>query len=256
VDVLRNGDRAELRGRTYASVYSPSNQKYLLAGPQKVATLRGEFAGSWEGGATSEKATVWQNGDSFRAEVFIPVWTSQLFVSDWWQPASLPLSVSVAPKADGWDVKVENHTDQKLTGVQIVIEVYIMPLGDLTPNQSRTFPVSKGSDKLLRDFVARYSQVFQEAVQSRQRAFGASGRIDDLPNTAVAASFVSQMGRTDNYMFRFIAPPGLDLSSAVQHGNAVLFAWARDYSPAKPMSQFSLRRTHRDTLWRFAVPVQ
>jgi len=56
-------------------------------------------------------------------------------------------------------------------------------------------------------------------------------------------------------MFSFIAPPGLDLSSVVEHGNAVLFAWAGDYSPVKPMNQFSPRRIHRDTLWRFAVPV-
>src|SRR5204862_1986935 len=62
VDVLLNGDRAELRGKTYASIYSPSNQKYLLAGPQKVATFRGEFAGSWEGGADGAKATIRQDG--------------------------------------------------------------------------------------------------------------------------------------------------------------------------------------------------
>jgi len=29
-----------------------------------------------------------QNGDSFKAEIFVPVWTSQLFISDWCQPAS------------------------------------------------------------------------------------------------------------------------------------------------------------------------
>jgi len=45
------------------------------------------------------------------------------------------------------------------------------------------------------------------------------------------------------------------LSSVVEHGNAVLFAWAGDYSPVKPINQFSPRRIHRDTLWRFAVPV-
>src|SRR5262249_12585235 len=30
VDVLPNGEKAELRGRTYASIYSPVNQKYTL----------------------------------------------------------------------------------------------------------------------------------------------------------------------------------------------------------------------------------
>jgi len=36
----------------------------------------------------------------------------------------------------------------------------------------------------------------------------------------------------------------------------VLFAWAADYSPVKPMYQFSPRRSHKDTLWRVAVNVQ
>ena len=258
VDVLLKGESAELRGRTYASVYSPSNQRYMLAGPQKFATLRGEFAGSAEGGQSSEKATVWQMGDSFKAEIFVPVWTSQLFVSDWWQPATVPLRVTVQSLNDGWQVNIENHTDQELTTAQIVIEDYILPLGELPPNQSKSFSVSKGQGTLLREFIARYGASFQEAAQSRQRAFGASesGHLGDLPNTTVAASFVSQLSRhNNNYMFNFIAPPGLDLSSVVEHGNAVLFAWAGDYSPVKPMNQFSPRRIHRDTLWRFAVPV-
>src|SRR5205807_2379312 len=60
VDVLLNGDKAELRGRTYASVYSPANQRYLLDSPQKYATLRGEFVGAWGGGQSSEKGSVMQ----------------------------------------------------------------------------------------------------------------------------------------------------------------------------------------------------
>src|SRR5262249_9538565 len=91
VDVLSHGDRAELRGCTFASIYSPSNQRYNLESAQKSATLRGEFIGGWQGQQSSEKANVWQNGDSFRAEIFVPVWTSQTFISDWWQSAPMPL---------------------------------------------------------------------------------------------------------------------------------------------------------------------
>src|SRR6267154_61411 len=115
VDVLTSGDHAELRGRTYSSVYAPSNQKYLIESQQKYATFRGEFLGLWAGGQSTEKATVVQKGDSFKAEIFVPVWTSQLFVSDWWQSSEVPLNASVTSQAGGWLVKVENHTDQKLT---------------------------------------------------------------------------------------------------------------------------------------------
>ena len=78
VDVLLNGDQAELRGRTYASIYSPANQRYILESEQKYATLRNEFAGMWGGGQTGERANVFQKGDSFKAEVFVPVWISEL----------------------------------------------------------------------------------------------------------------------------------------------------------------------------------
>src|SRR5439155_6948043 len=222
--------------------------------------LRGEFAGSWEGGQSSEKAVISQNGDSFKAEIFVPVWTSQLFVSDWWQSASPPLSVHIQPEGDGWNVKVENRTEQKLTNALVVVENYLMPLGELPPKETKTFKVSKSQPMAtsVRDFVGRYSQSFQDASQSRQRAFGASesGHISDLPNSTVAASFIGQMNRRDNYMFSYLSPPGLDLSAAAERGNAILFAWAGDFSPVKPMNQFSPRRTHRDTLWRMTVPIQ
>jgi hypothetical protein len=53
-----------------------------------------------------------------------------------------------------------------------------------------------------------------------------------------------------------VAPPGLDLSPVLDHGDAVLLAWAADYSPIKPIYQFSPRRTQRDTLWRLALKVE
>jgi hypothetical protein len=258
VDVLMNGDNAELRGRTYASVYSPANQRYILESQQKYATLRSEFAGTWAGGQTSEKVTVFQTGDSFKAEIFVPVWTSQLYVSDWWQPAPVPLSATVVPKAGGWEVKVQNGTDRKLVNVHIAIESQIVTLGDLGGKETKAFAVKRGQGAGLRDFVSRYGHTFQGAVQSRQRTFGSSqsGRIDDLPNSTVAVSMISLMaGGGDNYMATFITPPGLDVAAVIEHGNAVVFAWAADYSPIKPINQFSPRRMHRDTLWRVAVPV-
>jgi hypothetical protein len=257
VDVLANGERAELRGRTYSSVYAPSNQRYLLESQQKFATLRGEFVGLWAGGQSSEKATIMQIGDSFKAEIFVPVWTSQLFVSDWWQSAAMPMSVSVTAQGEGWQVKVENKTERKLSNLQIALQGNIATLGDIQANQSKTFTVAKDKWTGLKDYVFNYAQPFQEVVRSRQQAFGGSesGRITDLPNSTVAASFLSQMSQGENIMNNFIVPPGLDMSSAVEHGNAVLFAWAEDFAPVKPLYQFTPRRSHRNTMWRVAVPV-
>ena len=63
------------------------------------------------------------------------------------------------------------------------------------------------------------------------------------------------MANRNEYMNSFISPPGLDLSSSVGHGEAVLFAYAADYTPVKPMFQFSPKRSHRATIFRYAVPV-
>src|SRR5882724_4238626 len=51
VDVLVHNNTAELRGRTYASIYSPVNATYKLESQQqRYSTFRGEFQSSWSGG--------------------------------------------------------------------------------------------------------------------------------------------------------------------------------------------------------------
>ena len=259
VDVLLKGDEAELRGQTYASVYSPSNQRYTLRGQQEFATLRSEFAGTMSVPQSDEKATFMQQGDgSFKAEIFVPVWTSQLLVSDWWQPAPVPLSVAVVPQGEQWQVTVDNRTEHSLANARLVIEDRIVALGELPPRATKTFTISPGQGTLLRTFVDQQGAGFQGAVRARHSTFagGESGRIDDLPNASMAASFLAYLSGPRDSMSRFLAPPGLDLSPVVAHGNAVLLAWAADYSPVKTLRQFSPRRSHQNTLWRVAVTVQ
>ena len=259
VDVLLKGDQAELRGQTYASLYSPSNQRYTLESRQEFATVRSEFAGTWSAGQPSEKAIFLQQGDgSFKAEIFVPVWTSELVVSDWWQSAPVPLSLSVVPQGEQWQVKVDNRTECLLTNAHIVIEDHIVKLGELPARSTRSFTISRNQGTALATFVRQQGASFHAAAQARQRTFGGneSGRIDDLPNGTMAASFLSHLGGPQDTMSRFVAPPGLDMSSVVERGNAVLLAWAGDYSPVKTLRQFSPRRSQRNTLWRMAVPVE
>jgi hypothetical protein len=258
VDVFLNGPGAELRGHTYSSVYSPANQRYTLASQQKFATLRGEFVGGWTATASNEKATILQSGDSFKADIFVPVWTSELFASDWWQSAPVPLAASVHSLADGWEVRVENKTAQQLTNLQLVIEDRIIDLGTLAGQQAKTQTVTRRAGMPLRNFVANFGGNFQSAAVSRQHALGstASGQISDKPNSTVAVSFLSQLGQAQMYQSSFVGPPGLDLSPVLEHGGAVVLAWAGGYSPIKPIYQFSPRRLQRDTLWRLALKVE
>jgi hypothetical protein len=210
-----------------------------------------------------------QEGDgSVRAEVFVPVWTSQLLVNDWWQPAPAPLKVTVVPQGQQWQVKVENRTERNLSNALVVIEDHVIPLGEIPSRQSKTFIVSTGQGVPLATFVLQHGAGFEEKVQQRQRTFGGrgSGRLDDLPNGSMAASFLSRLRSPQQpgyqqpaYQYsqrQFIAPPGLDLSAVAGRGNAVLLAWAADYAPVKTMRQFTPRRSHQNTLWRVTVPVQ
>jgi hypothetical protein len=257
VDVVEQGDHAQMRGRTYASIYSPSNQRYLLKGQDRYSTLRAEFAGTWSGGQTADRGTVQQEGDNFSAEVLVPVWTSQLFVSDWWNAGALPVKFSIAAHADNWDVKVENLSDKKISSPRVVIGEYVLALGDVEPGAAKTFNISKDKAVGLRDFLNQHAQSFQSAVNNRRAAFGSgeSGRISDLPEATLAVSFTSQIEARQQFM-SYIQPPGLDLSPELSRGEAILFAWAPDVSPVKPMNQFSPRRVHRNTMWRVAAAVQ
>jgi hypothetical protein len=254
VDVLPTGEGAELRGHTYASVYSPVNATYRVESEQEFATFRGEFQTSWNGGGgdQSEHAEVVQNGDNYKAEIFVPVWTSQLYVSDWWEPASLPLKLDVTSDGpDNYSVEVQNFRDRALTNAHLVIGNRMMELGELPAGQKKTFKLSRQQGMSLDDYVRRFGSGFQNAASERQRAFSSgSGRIDDLYDSSAAISFISHMSEE-----RFITPPGLDLSAVLRQGNAVLLAWEPGYSPIKPVNQFPTRRSHKDTLWRIAAPI-
>ncbi len=255
VDVLQSGDHAELRGETYSSVYSPANQKYALVSGQQFAALRGEFAGRYSAGASSEKMNIVMNGDSFKAEIFVPVWTSQLLVSDWWQPDAAPLYASVEDKGSSWVVKVDNRTTSKLTSSRLVVNGQIFDLGEVPSSDAKVFTVAKEQGMPLKRFVASYANAFQTAVNSRLRTFGGgeNWRIDNAADATAAASFLSQLSGSENNVGTFAQPTGLDLSTVADHGNAIVLAWAANYSPVKPLYQISPRRTHRNTLWRVAV---
>lgn len=255
VDVLPAGERAELRGRTFASVYSPVNATYAAEGKQQFAALRGEFRGNWGGGDVDDRSAVLQTGDTFKAELFVPVWTSQLYVNDWWQPAPPPLGLRVAARPDGWEATIENRLDRALTSARIAIAGRLHELGELPAKQTKTVRLTAAQSKPLRDWVAPFAGGFQNAAQSRQRALGTSAWINNPAEASQAVSFLSMLGHGPTYGTTFITPPGLDLSPLLNREQAVLLAWAADSSPVAPLNQFKPRRSHRDTLYRISAPV-
>ncbi len=250
------GDTAVLRGQSHCSIYSPANEKYPLVGEQPFATLRSEFD-NW-GLNLNSHASVIQRGNGFQAEAFVPVWSSQLFVSDWLQPAPLPLTLKVqeSPSRD-WLITIDNKTGRAFTRAHIALAGRIFDLGELPAQKTRTFTLARERGTMLNDFANSVGGELRAAAETRHTSFGNSpvGALD-VPLASMAASFSSLINRKENDLGRFLTPKGLDLAGEVSHGRGVLLAWDADHSFTTPINRFSARRLHRDTLLRLVFPVQ
>jgi hypothetical protein len=255
VDVMPAGEQSGLRGRTYGSIYSPVNARYRLAGEQMFSTFRGEFMNY--GGQEASRATIEQHGNNFQAEISVPVWTSQLYVSDWWRQSATPLKITVADAGGEYKLTVENTLDKKVTSCKLVVGDSVFDVGEIGPKQTREVTRGKGGDTLT-SFVQRHGGNFAGAVNQRQQAFGHNTeRIFDIAQSTMAASFVGYLrpGQQHGYN-QFVAPAGMDLTPVVERGYAVLLAWVEDFSATKPINKFNPRRAHKDTLFRVATVIK
>jgi hypothetical protein len=257
VDILPREDRAELRGRTYVSIYSPANVRYPLAGTQQFTALRGELSNSPQGNQTEIESLA--NG--FRAHVLVPVWTSQLYEQDWWELADVPLSAGAACHGDRLQLALTNHLDRELTALRVVAAGNVYELGKLSAHQSTNYALSSLPGIALSTyFGADCAQKIGRAMSMRGQAFGGASEVtlSDFPRYAAAASFYSLMPddtSQSGYAAKLRGPWGLDLSPLEKRGDVIVLAWDNGHALQAPLNQFNPLRTHRDTLLRLAVPV-
>lgn len=259
VDLLPKGVGAVWRGQTFSSLYSPANQRYAFACDAPRASMRTEFYGVMGGTQNQGNSIIEQQARGFRAEVYVPVWTSQLLVAPWVDSGLMPLSATVATVEGGWTITVDNKQEEAIGPVRVFVGDRTFEIGTLVANESRTLTVRHDDGMSVNRFVQDHSNRFESAAQSRRRNFGDSGtgRIDDKPNASMAISLLSILSRdgagaNENQM---VAPPGWDLAPSLRRGDAVILAWQGDHSPTPPIRRFDPRYEHRDTLWRLAVPV-
>ncbi|HEY1172208.1 MAG TPA: hypothetical protein VGH19_12615 [Verrucomicrobiae bacterium] len=258
VDVMPHGGKVELRGRTYASCYSPSNAKYPVATDVAHATFRGEFQGAFAASQEAGRTAITQMGKGFAAEVFVPVWTSQLFVSDWSQSGEEPLQMEVTKSGGQTSVRIENKMKATLERAWIVAGDKVYEVSRLQAGERRVVNLSSAG-QALESFVQQNTSNFGTAVEQRRNAFG-NNRGNFLPNPPVhlaAASFLGKLeekntpnNNNHNYGARFILPEGFDLSGNVKRGQICLLAWASGESPIPALNKFETRRSTRDTLFR------
>ncbi|MEY2411382.1 MAG: hypothetical protein QOF48_4052 [Verrucomicrobiota bacterium] len=256
IDIIPHtqGRNADLRGWTFGSIYSPSNARYPVESEQPFATLRGESGGNWGMNQESSKARVEQRGNNFQGVLDVPVWTSQLFVSDWWGQQAAPLKVTVTDD----EITVDNRLDTMLASVELVVNNEVLDLGAVPARKMQTFSRAAARKVSLNSFVTRHAGNFLAVLNSRGHAFGDNSfsRLADKSNASMAISFMSQLNTPSAQYNNLNGPPFFELSPIIQRGDAVLLAFAPDYAMVKSLNKFNARRNHRDTLLRVAVEVK
>lgn len=257
VDVIRNGDRAELRGRSYLSMYSPVNASYKLGSEQRIATFRGEFHSLWTGGQDGARTRIDQRPAGFSAEVNVPVWTSQLYVSDWWQTEAMPAVVSVVTKGTGFAVSVENRLDRPLRSLRLILRGRVYDIPDVAAGTTATADLDITKSIALIEFVTQRAANYQSVVQQRQQALGDAnrGRLEADGSNATAVTFLSELSQSNPNQRQFVYPAGMDLGVNVDRGDAVVLAWVPEHAPSKSVKQFATVRSQRQSLYRFVVHV-
>jgi len=252
VDVFPRGGQAQLRGRTFTSIYAPANERHTLSGGQQYAAFRGEFETSWGRSQGEERHVIIQAGNGYQARVSVPVWTSSLFVADWWEPSSLPVRVRATKDAAGWHGTIENRTAKALTQVRFVTEDGIATIEDVPAGATKEFRCSQPPPLSRSAFLSPRISRFQNAIQGRQYAFGreSASRIDDLPESALGVSLLGSAVTGTDPSQVFVVPPGLDTSPVLKRGIPMVFAWSDGAPTTKPMLDYSPARTRVFTFWR------
>ena len=251
VDVCPQGARAEVRGRTYASIYAPANENFALHSELPFATLRPEFT-SGRGRDSSEPTQVVQIGGHFDALVFVPVWTSQLYLSDWWSTLNTPLVATAGQQT----VTINNRTGQPLSDVYLAWRDRVYHVDPILPGATRVVRWDAPDDghEALADFVRRDLGALLTAARQRQRAFGSagSGQLDEPAHATTVASLLGSLsgGAKESQL---TVPRGWDVTASLAAGGAVLFALTTNGAPVPSLLASGAQRTTVTTLWR--VPV-
>jgi hypothetical protein len=254
VDILPRGDKVDLRGQTYISVYSSGNATYPINGQQGYAALRPELA-DFRGGPKNDRLKIVQQGNTYKAEIFVPVWTSLLYSSEWFKTNDTPFIASVTRSGSGYQLEIENFLNRPLSDMRVVAGQMLFDVEPIQPNAKKIIPLDSAKGVNVRQFVRENGAYFQRAVDMRRNPLGdtAGGRLENRPITAVTASMISYLD--DQPGRAFISPPGLDVTPQVDRGDAVIFAWLPNFSLSEKLNNFQPPRFKQDTMLRLSVAV-
>jgi hypothetical protein len=258
VDVLPKGSGAELHGTTYASIYSPVNASYPIAGKERFASLRSESTGGMAGGG---KAQITMNADNFQASVTVPVWTSQMFINAWQEDAPLDFDASLAREGSNLKVTLNNYNLPSDCTARLFANGKVYNLEFPAQGAGPMESVHTDTRQDIRSFVAAASGQFDDAINQRRNALGSdSARFLINPvDAAMALSLGDFHGNSvdpyNRYQSRFMFPSNLDLSYLMDRGQALLLVYCPNFAPTRAMNDFKPVRSTRNSLLRRSLPL-
>ncbi|MGE3308478.1 MAG: hypothetical protein AB7O66_00800 [Limisphaerales bacterium] len=255
VDQLPRGQGALLQGRTWVSVYSPGNTRYKVASEQPFAAFRAELQEGGTGRGDSGRLVLQHAAKGFAADLFIPIWVSQLYSSDWIELAPALLTGRVESPDSDPKLILENNSDLRFTAVTVAYEGRLHDLGELPAKGRLESPLAAGTGRPLDEFLGQLPHTYN-VVQQRRFAFGGerSGQIERNLDGVILASFVDRFrGSRQDRGESFASHASFGVDHLVRRGEAIVFAWAPGQSVAAPIHRFTPTRSQRDSVVRIAL---
>ncbi len=262
VDVIPQGSSGQvaLRGHSFASIYSPANESYRMATKTPLAAVRAEFGNVVGASIDSGRVAVRLKPTGVEADIFVPVWTSQLNVAEWLDFDTPPITAVSQPDGKPSVVRISNQAKTRFSALWVVDNGgYLHRFGELAAGASVEHALQRGPGVLpVQTVAAERNGEFQVAVSRRDSAFGSNERahIDDWPGASVAASFGSYLSLNNGESRDFVWPNGLDLTGVVRRGDIVVLAWMENASLIAPLNQFEVTHQKQGTLLRLVIPAR
>ena len=255
VDVMTGGSEALLRGRTYGAIYSPSNRRYSLRCQVPGASFRGEFSGFGQSVQGVGDMLIQSHDRETEADVFVPVWTSQLYVSDWATLVAPPVIGKAERVGRDIEVEIRNTGGRAIELIAIVQDGRIHEFPGIPGGETFKQLLPERSGEQLDQYVMRMSSRYQRVLNLRNQTLGETERLEDSARHSMVASFISRAGQVGANSRGFVYPSGFELSGLSERGEAVVLLFYRDYAPIPPLNDFSVSRNRRETLLRLSLPL-
>lgn len=260
VDVLP-GDQVALRGRSYASIYSPSNKDYLMGGSLALGAFRNESS-SFSNGAGDQPLLIGLSPGKLEAKARVPIWTSRLFSSEWVSGSEVNIQASVTKQNDDtYQLEILNGLRKPIVGAAFVaLQRIVYDESINITTGERGLLELKRSDSKVRDVISGFSSNIRTSIQSRNRAFGNAelSRMDLGLMNIVTGSFPGMLELDGIKQFKkdvnqFDSSGGMDISEHLERDGSVLFVYVEDQSPISSTGLFEskLRKSH--SLYRIPI---